>query len=298
MDSYRDAQGVILMKKQTTTGQGRKDNAELVQYVVARAQREVTERKVRRAEQPWLYACVALVLTFLSGLALMPGGMAEKLYLVVQGVCAQQHLILIGGVRLPLCARNTGIYSGFLATLVYLIVLRRGRATELPSRSLCTVVGAGALIMVLDGMNSLFLDYGWPYLYTPMNVVRTITGLLMGTALAVALVYGFNRYVRAASEPPQAILHSWWELLGAYCANALLIVLLYSGPVWLYYPLAIVSLLGLLGILFGVNVILLWRLGHHAQTMTRARQLARPAAFAFVLVVANLAILAWSRTTL
>ena len=82
------------------------------------AQRDVADRTQMHAEQAhqrmWLWAIGALAVLVLGALVLWPSGtFASRLQVAVQGVCAQQHYVLFGEQRLPLCARNTGIYAGF-----------------------------------------------------------------------------------------------------------------------------------------------------------------------------------------
>src|SRR5947207_2551700 len=103
------------------------------------ARHEISARKMRMAaertnrEVPWRYAFFGLLGTLLLGLVAWPGAALNwKMYAVVHGVCAQIHNVNIGGLQLPLCARNTGIYSSFLVTSLYLLALGRRRAAKLP----------------------------------------------------------------------------------------------------------------------------------------------------------------------
>src|SRR5262249_56606526 len=103
------------------------------------ARMEIAARKVEAAERrttrdfPWRYGFFGLLGGVLLGLLAWPGlPLDRKMYSVVHGVCAQIHNVQIGGVDLPLCARNTGIYSSFLITSLYLLALGRQRAAKLP----------------------------------------------------------------------------------------------------------------------------------------------------------------------
>src|SRR4051812_25453786 len=101
------------------------------QEVAARKARTARERTTR--EVPWRYAFFGLLGALLLGLVAWPGTPLNwKMYAVVHGVCAQVHNVQVGGLQLPLCARNSGIYSSFLVTSLYLLALGRGRAAKLP----------------------------------------------------------------------------------------------------------------------------------------------------------------------
>lgn len=74
----------------------------------------------------WLYlGFLALaLLTF----ALAPWPVMSKLRAIGFSICAQRpsHSYFLGGVQLPLEARMVGIFGGYLAALVYFLVLQRG----------------------------------------------------------------------------------------------------------------------------------------------------------------------------
>src|SRR3989442_3292909 len=137
---------------------------------------------------PWLVG--ALVLSYLGLLAvlvLVPGSsLLDRLRWLDSGICAQlpSHSFYPGGERLPLCARNTGIYLGFIVTLLTLYATGRGRAQRLPPWPIVAVLASGVGILIIDGFNSFLLDLGLPHLYHPHNVIRLATGLITGIALA------------------------------------------------------------------------------------------------------------------
>src|SRR5437870_5078401 len=76
-----------------------------------------------------------LYLGLLTALVFLPGAsLLDRLRWLDSGICAQlpTHSFYPGGQRLPLCARNTGIYLGFMLTLLTLYATRRGRVQQLP----------------------------------------------------------------------------------------------------------------------------------------------------------------------
>jgi uncharacterized membrane protein len=268
--------------------------------IVERAQRDVAQRRQQQSahkqQNMWLWAFVVLSVGVLGALLFWPAGtLAGRLQLAVQGVCAQQHYVMFGNYRLPLCARNTGIYAGFLATLCYIIASGRSRAAKLPPWSIVGALAAAVVVMGIDGMNSMLLDFGGYNLYTPQNELRVATGLGMGSALAVFGVLVFNISLRWNARHDQAVVANWLQLGGAVVAGMLIYLLVWWAPQWLYYPLALFSVAGIVGVLFASNMFVVAMIGGYEGRVTLLRQLARPATIGLVLVVAELALLAWFR---
>ncbi len=274
------------------------DNTE---EILERARREMAARRVARAtpahsDQAWLWAFVAVGTTLLLGLLFLPiHGLDYRLQMVVHGVCAQAHYLNIGLLRMPLCARNTGIYAGFAGTLLALLALGRARAAALPpiAVSLALIVGAGA--MVVDGLNSLLLDVGGYNAYRPMNELRLVTGLLMGTAIAVFMLLMLNVALRAGARKEQRVVGSVAEYAALLLVDAAVYLLIFFGPAQLYYPLAILSVAGIVGVLFACNLFVLAMVGGLEGRVVKLRQLARPATFALVCTAAELVLLAGLR---
>src|SRR4051794_37245567 len=88
-----------------------------------------------RVPQLSVLAFWALLGGSVLGLVAAPWPIAEKLYAVVHGLCAQRqsHSFALGGTYLPFDARMAGIYSGTLITVVFLAARGRWRAIRLPS---------------------------------------------------------------------------------------------------------------------------------------------------------------------
>ncbi len=272
------------------------------QDILEQARQQVHERSIttaQRRERPWQWAFAGLALTLIGGVWFLPGStLAARLHLVVQGVCAQAHFLYVGPLQMPLCARNTGIYAGFLGSLLYLLALGRGRAGRMPRLPLVIVLGLGVIAMAVDGTNSLLLDMGNHNLYTPHNILRLITGLLMGTSMAVFLLLLFNLSLRANVRTEQRVLGAWYEYAGALLADVLLFGLIWTGPPALYYPLAIFSVLGIVGVLFTTNVFVVAMVSGFENRLRRLPQLSRPATIALLLTAGELGLLAWLRSWL
>jgi uncharacterized membrane protein len=266
------------------------------------ARREIAERRAAEIEraaarqQPWLWAFVGLAGTLLIGLFFLPiGSLADRLHMVVHGVCAQEHYLYIGGVTLPLCARNSGIYAGFLATVLYVIALGRGKAARVPPLPIAGLLLAAIVAMGIDGFNSLLLDVGGYNAYPPDNRLRVVTGLGMGIAIGVFMPLLFNLSLRYDARHDQRIVGSWIELAGAIAVAAALYGLLFFAPPWLYYPLAIFSVFGIVGVLWLANMFVIGMITGLEGRVLRLRQLARPATLGLAFTAVELTLLTWLR---
>jgi len=97
------------------------------------------------------------------------------------GLCHQlpERSLFAGGYQLPVCARDTGIYLGFVAGWVMLLVLARGRRpAELPRWPVLLLIGAFVGSMAFDGITS------YAGLRSTTNDLRLLTGMLTGWGLA------------------------------------------------------------------------------------------------------------------
>lgn len=234
-------------------------------------------------QRTWGMLFVAAAATLLVALLFTPGMPLQwKMYSVVHGICAQQHNIFLAGMQFPICARNTGIYSSFLITLVSLLLLGRMRAGGMPHWSLAGVLGLFVVLMGIDGFNSLFYDLSLPTLYTPRNDLRTLTGMGMGVSLGVVVLLIFSLSLRGDVDERQPVLRSWWELGGILLLNLLVLVAIYGNLDIFYWPLAFLAFFGITSVLYSVNVVLCALFMGYAARVTHLAQLARPATVAFV----------------
>ena len=250
---------------------------------------------------PWLQGCIAcFYFALIAGLALFPGGtLIERLRWLDSGICAQlaTHSFYPGGERLPLCARNTGIYLGFLLTLITFYATGRGRAQQLPSWQIILVLACGVLALGIDGFNSLALDLGLPHLYQPNNLLRLTTGLLTGLTLASLALPIFNQlFWRQYNQ--QRSIGSWQELL------LLLPVLVIGGIICVsqqsiaLYPLALLSTAGIFSAIGSVNLIAVIAVGKRQETFTRYQELLPFFALAIIFAIIEMIFLAQAKVFL
>lgn len=137
----------------------------------------------------WLWGVVLAVaiLVFL----ISPGAAPDKSRAVLHGLCAQtpSHSFGFGGTLLPFDSRMSGIYGGAIATIFSLIGSRRVLFYGNPPWRVVAVLVAGAGLMAIDGFNSLLTDLQLWHPYESRNLLRLVTGYLMGMALGVALCW-------------------------------------------------------------------------------------------------------------
>jgi uncharacterized membrane protein len=105
------------------------------------------------------------------------------------GLCHQlpQRSFFGGTYQVPVCARDTGIYIGFVLSLALLATLSRGRRpSAMPSAGVLVLVAASVAFLGWDGVTSYA---GWR---ETTNELRLLTGLLMGWALPAILLPMLN----------------------------------------------------------------------------------------------------------
>lgn len=247
---------------------------------------------------PWLFPAAfgALACAFL----LAPGSLAAKSHATLHGLCAQipSHSLTLGGQRLPLDARMTGIYAGAFVTLLILVMTGRWRAGRFAPPRVWPLLVVPVLLLAVDGTNSLARDLRLPTMYTPSNELRLATGLLTGVSLGVAVCMLLAGSLWRRSTPELPVLAGVGEWLGLAAAQVPVAFLLLSGFGLLYAPAAlflVVSSLSLVGALVLTSgLILSGRDGRHAA----ATDLAGPATAALLGAVAVMALAAGGRVWL
>lgn len=213
-----------------------------------------------------LFAALALLL--LGWLNNTPAGLLGKADAVGYAVCHQidARSFHLDGQPMPLCARCSGMYLGFLTGLAFLALTRR-RVAGMPSLKVLLVLGLLGLLFAVDGINSyLQLFPNAPGLYPPHNTLRLLTGSGVGLAIAAVLYPAFIQTAFQSWQPQPAVGFRQLGLMGLLVLGVDLLVLTENSLI--LYPLALLSALSvlvLLSMVYAMVWLMLFRLEGRAQ---------------------------------
>jgi uncharacterized membrane protein len=188
-----------------------------------------------------------------------PSGLLGKADAIAFAVChrIEARSFHIGERAMPLCARCTGMQLGALVTGLYYLTRGRGRSGKYPTTALAVTLGVFALIWAVDGINSyltLFPDA--PHLYEPNNLLRLMTGMLIGVGLGTMVYATFNQSVwRDWSSQPA--LQSFVDLAVLLLIEIVVMAMVLTENPILLYPLAIISTLAVVAVLTLVYTVMI-----------------------------------------
>jgi len=206
---------------------------------------ETTERP-RNRKRLWFGLAALPILVLTVWLGGREGGVLGVADHVGYAVCHQitVRTYVFGDLVMPLCARCSGQYLGVLIGFFFAWRWGRIRAMGFPPRWLVAVLVGFLAIWAFDGFNSyLLLILGRPFLYQPQNILRISTGILQGLAVSFLFLPFFNG-VFWADPDPDRVLQNGWELAQTLGLGVLVVVAVASGWAVLFYPLAILSVIG------------------------------------------------------
>jgi uncharacterized membrane protein len=224
----------------------------------------------------WLRRGAPIIALVVIGVFLFtpPWNVLLKTRLIGYAICHQlpDRSFHAAGEQMPLCARCSGTFVGALVGFAVLVVRGRRRAASLPPTAVAVVLVCCIAALAVDGINSYLSFFPrLPHLYQPQNWLRLTTGMLNGIALSciVLPVLNYSLWSDAVEAPS---VRNFKELgmlvaVGAVIATA---VLLELPP--LLYPLAILSVTGVLVLLTALNTTLVLTLINHRPSATRWRQ--------------------------
>ncbi len=238
---------------------GRKDKTLTPIVTVGRAEPADRAEKGKATGGPgWaLPFTLAVGLGLLVLLVALPGGLGEKLAFLNSGVCPQRpaHSYFFQGRQMPLEARMVGIFAGFGLTLFGLWLVGRGRALQWPRRSIGLGLAGLVGLMAFDGFNSTFWDLGWPTLYTPQNWLRLLTGVASGVGIAGLVLPAVNLVIWRRGYLITTF-KSGLEIGLALLAGLLYALGVLAGWDWLYWPLSVLAVIGVIVMLLCFNLMI------------------------------------------
>jgi uncharacterized membrane protein len=203
---------------------------------------------------------IAAILVFAIWFSFTPPGLLGKADAIGYAICHRidERSFQIGDRQLPLCARCTGEFYAAGISLVFLTLVSP-RKSGMPGWKLGVPLLFFLAAFGIDGTNSFFYLFKQtargaldqiPNLYIPNNTLRLLTGSGMGIALASVLYPAFNQSAWKNADPARALT---WKKLGILIGIILLVdLLVLTEYPFVLYPIAILSVLGVLALLIMV----------------------------------------------
>jgi uncharacterized membrane protein len=251
----------------------------------------VAQQATRTGEtgRGWLLAFLSVWILLLITFFAWPGSIEGKGLAVLHGLCAQQpgHSFYFGESRLPFDARMTGIYGGFAAVVVTLLVRRRWRAAGIPPLRTAVLMAMFVALLAVDGLNSTLRDLGLWHPYPPHNLLRLGTGLLTGAALAAFLwlmiaQVGFHRHARRI----EASVSSGRDLLDIAIALTIVAALVASSWEPLRIPLTLLLLASAISVVLGLVLPFVLLVSQREGRAVSTFELMAPATLSLVIALA------------
>ncbi len=210
------------------------------------------------------------------------------------GLCHQlpERSFFGGGVQLPVCARDTGIYVGFaIALLVLWAIDRDRRSSEVPPVGVSLVLGGFILLMALDGFTSYA---GWR---PTTNGLRLATGLMTGFAMAAFTVPLLNSQLWRRPGTTR-VLGSWRQLAWFVLVLTVVFVLVWTGGPLLGIGYPIITALAIFVTFVAVNAVIVALFPPFERHYERLLAAWPVFAVALIITLVELASTAWLRVWL
>jgi uncharacterized membrane protein len=238
---------------------------------------------------------VAAVLVFTGWLLYTPPGLLGKLDAIAYAVCHRiaERSFHVGSIPLPLCARCTGMYLGAVTGLVYQSILGSKRS-KAPRWGIIAVLVVFLIAFGIDGANSyLYLLKQVrpgilpqiPNIYIPNNTLRLLTGSGMGLGIAAMLFLAFNQSIWTDNDDTRAGLPDWKAFSLLVGIQVILDLLVLTQSPLVLYPVAIISVLGVVLLLTMVYTIVWVMITGQENKFTKMRQLWLPILAGFTITM-------------
>jgi uncharacterized membrane protein len=160
---------------------------------------------------------------------------------------AAERTIRLGDTLLPLCARCTGIYLGFLIGILYQFAFWRTRLKELPSLKILLASALLLVFLIIHSAGSLL------NLWTPSSLMNLTLGLLGGSSIALLLFPVFNFSLFKNSKKDTGI-RKIVEYLGLLVLLSVGLLMISSRSSIFYSFIAIASIAGIILLYLMLNI--------------------------------------------
>ncbi|PJF48142.1 MAG: DUF2085 domain-containing protein [Chloroflexi bacterium] len=232
--------------------------------------------------------------------AVVPADGLRALDWVGNAVCHRipARSFFVAGRQLPVCARDTGMFSAALLGVIGFAWTLRSRASAFPPRPYAYVFAASFVAWAFDGFNSYWLLVtGRTLFYQPQNWLRLTTGAFMGAALSAYVTALANQAIWRTADPTP-VVHSWRDVLRLIAIAVVVVLVVLWRPDFLFGPIALTSGLGAFALLTLVNgLIALVAMRQHGR-VERWRQLVLPGIIGFILTLAQIGLINLIRAAL
>ncbi len=207
------------------------------------------------------------------------------------GLCHQlpDRSFSAGGVQFPVCARDTGIYLGFMIGFLVIALLERRRRAIEPAPVWVLVLAAlmvGA--MAADGLTS------YMGLRETTNDLRLATGLAAGFGLSVVITPILNGQLWRDARRERVLGRTSAALIWLGSLPAAYLLIRYAAPfAGVVYPLA--TAVAIIFTFLLVNLVIVTLLPSLERKALRLRDCWLPIAFAMILTLLELLAASWIR---
>jgi uncharacterized membrane protein len=244
---------------------------------------------------PLMGVCILGIMITTLWILFTPDGFMNKVDAVGYAVCHRifSHSLVVNGRPMPLCARCTGMYLGALYGTILQFILGKRKGGF--SRNLLIVLGLTGIIFAIDGLNSfagMFLEKA--PLYPPQNWLRLITGLTVGIFIS-ALIYPIFTQTVWHTWQPESALDGKGAKVFLLIGGVLLIIGVLSGFSFILYPLALISVMGVLVILTMLYTVIMLMIFKQENRYNHIGDLAPVLLSASVLTMIQIGIFDWVR---
>ena len=234
-------------------------------------------RLEKKSKSPWKWIVLGLFLAILGvWLWFTPPGFLGKLDAIGYAVCHRidARSFHIHDRQVPLCARCTGMYLGAVLGIIFQFI--QGKKGKYPPLWAIIVFGVFVLAFAIDGSNSyLHFFPSVDGIYEPQNWSRLVTGMGMGLAMAAAVVPAFNQTIWKDWEDVSAF-RSWKHMGLLIVIAAVLTLLVLTEAAWVIVPVAVISTLGVYGLLVMIYTIVTVMILKRDNTYTSLKDLLFP----------------------